>query len=199
MLRLFVAITLPPEIRAMLDRLCVGLPGAKWVEPEAMHLTLRFIGEVDGALAEDVHEALSRIEAPAFALTLAGIGCFQQGGKVHTLWAGVEKQPLLRHLRDKIESAVVRAGVEPEKRSRFKAHVTLARFRNGAAGDIVTFLERTSRFSAPPFDVEEFVLMRSHPGSAGPHYEALAEYPLNRGAASATPLASRTPASAAES
>jgi 2'-5' RNA ligase len=178
--RLFVAITLAEPVRAALAVMCAGVAGAKWVAAENIHLTLRFIGEVDGGIAEDVHVALSQIQAPAFALTIAGIDCFAQGGKVHTLWAGIDKEPLLVHLRDKVESAIVRAGIEPERR-KFKPHITLARLRNGTDERIGAYLQRHSRFRCGPFDVEQFALYRSHLSTAGAHYEVLAEYRLDKG------------------
>lgn len=198
MLRLFVAIPLPEEVCDQLQPLCSGLSGARWVERDAMHLTLRFIGDVDGATAEDVHEALLRIAASTFELTVSGVDCFEQAGKVHTLWAGVEKQPLLGHLRDKIESAIVRAGVEPDHR-KFKAHITLARFRTGAGGRIGTYLQRYGRFATLPFTVDHFALIRSHLSSERAYYEILAEYALKRGAAPSSPLQGGAPASAPSS
>jgi 2'-5' RNA ligase len=177
MFRLFVGIPFPEDVRAALAGLCAGLPGAKWVAPENMHLTLRFIGEVCKDDAADIDHALGRISAPAFDLVIAGIGCFQTGRKVRILWAGIEKEPLLFRLQEKVESAVVRAGFEPERR-KFKAHLTLARFRNGAPDRVGAFIENHNRFGAGPFPVDYFTLYRSHLGNAGPHYEVLAEYPL---------------------
>jgi len=177
MFRLFVAIALPEDVRTRLDLICAGVPGARWIEPESMHLTLRFIGEVPGDLAEDIDAALLQVSAPAFDLVLSGVDSFQSGGKVHTLWTGAAKQPLLVHLRDKVESALVRAGCEPERR-KFKPHVTLARFRNPDSGRIAAFIQRHNPLSIGPFEVAAFTLFRSHLGGQQPHYEALVDYPL---------------------
>lgn len=195
MYRLFVGIALPDEVRGVLAGLGEGLAGAKWVAAETIHLTLRFIGEVDGGTAEDIHVALTQIQAPAFALTLAGIDCFAQGGKVHTLWAGIEKEPLLAHLRDKVESALVRAGLEPERR-KFKPHVTLARFKGGGEPRLGAYLERHAQFRCGPFAVDGFTLFRSRLSAAGAHYEALAEYRLEKGRRSHPPAIGGAPASA---
>jgi 2'-5' RNA ligase len=183
--RLFVGISLPGEVRQRLALLCHGLPGAKWVEPEMMHMTLRFIGEVDGGVASDIDASLSQVRAPAFELCISGLDCFEQAGRVHTLWVGVSPQPLLFHLRDKVESAVVRSGQPPERR-KFKAHITLARFKTPADERIGRYLERHHGFDTEPFAVESFTLFRSHLLSGGAHYEALADYPLEtrEGAAS---------------
>lgn len=194
MLRLFVGIPLPEAIRADLCRIATGLPGAKWIDADAMHLTLRFIGEVDGGIADDVNDALSRVAAPAFPLAISGVGCFDQAGKVHTLWAGVGKQPLLAHLRDKVESALVRAGLAPAKR-KFKPHITLARFRSGAPERLGDYLQSHGRFVTEPFLVDRFALFRSHLGSEGAYYEVLAEYLLRWDATSESPLEGGAPVS----
>jgi 2'-5' RNA ligase len=186
MFRLFVGIALPEPVRQTLALITVGLAGARWIEGDALHLTLRFIGEVDGGTAADIDSALSRVTAPGFEMTLSGVDCFAQGNKVHTLWIGVEKEPLLLHLREKVESAIVRSGLAPERR-KFKAHITLARFRNGAPERIGSYIQRHSRFTCGPFPVSAFTLYRSHLGNSGPHYEALAEYPLQWGAARSPP------------
>lgn len=186
MFRLFVGLALPDDVRDRLADLGLGLPGAKWIDPDSIHMTIRFIGEVGGAEAEDIDAALARISSPAFDLVLSGLDCFESGGKVHTLWVGVEKQPRLQHLREKVESAVVRAGLEPERR-KFKAHVTVARFRNGGGARIGPFIQMYNHLSVGPFRIDRFTLFRSHLGSEKAHYEALAEYELgdDRGAAPA--------------
>lgn len=177
MFRLFVGIPFPEHVRLRLAALCSGLPGAKWVDPGNMHLTVRFIGEVGGAQAEDIDGALSRIYAPAFDVVISGIDCFESGGKVHTLWAGIDKQPLLLHLYGKVDSALVRAGCEPERR-KFKPHVTLARFRGGASSRIGSFIQAYNRLAIGPFPVDRFTLFRSHLGNVRAHYEELADYRL---------------------
>ena len=177
MFRLFVGIAFPDDVRTALAGLCSGLSGAKWVARENLHLSLHFIGEVGKDDADDIHHALSRISSLPFDMVIAGVGCFETGRKVRTLWAGVEKEPKLFRLQEKVDSAVVRAGFEPDRR-KFKAHVTLARFRNGAQGRVGGYVETHNRFLAGPFPVDHFILFRSHLGNAGPHYEVLAEYPL---------------------
>jgi 2'-5' RNA ligase len=177
MYRLFVALPLPDPVRRHLALMSAGLPGARWVSVDNLHLTLRFIGEVDGGDAEDIHHALARIRAEPFDLSLDGIGCFESGGKVHTLWAGVAKQEHLHRLHEKIDVALIRSGLPADKR-KFKPHVTLARFRNGDPARIGTFIARNNPFHVGPFRVEHFALFRSHLGGEGAHYEVLADYPL---------------------
>jgi len=179
-MRLFVGIALPEDIRARMAMLESGIPGAKWVRQENLHVTLRFIGEVDGGAAHDIDAALAAVRAPAFPLAFAGLGCFDRKGKVHTLWAAVEPSESLLRLQAKIESSLVRARLDPERR-KFKPHAALARMRNGVAPGhkIGAWLEANNRFAAGPFEVDRFVLYRSHLGGEAPHYEALAEYPLD--------------------
>ncbi len=159
--------------------LCSGIPGAKWVPPENFHITLRFLGDIDGAQADDVHEALSGIQAPSFDLSLATMGCFGDSKKTRSLWAGVDPNPALTHLRDKVESAVVRAGLPPEPR-RFKPHVTLARFKNGngTAPEIHRFITRNALYRSEPFTVRAFTLFQSFLGGEGAIYRPEADYEL---------------------
>ncbi|MDZ3837482.1 MAG: RNA 2',3'-cyclic phosphodiesterase [Rhodospirillales bacterium] len=178
MLRLFVAIPLPEDVTSALLRVCSGLPGARWLDTSAFHVTLRFIGEVDGATADDVFQALGRLRSPAFPMLISGVGCFESSGKVHTLWAGVEKNDLLVRIRDKVDVAVTRTGL-PAERRKFKPHITLARFRNGVSARIGSYLERHNGLQVGPVWVSQFTLFRSHLGSDGAHYERLADYDLS--------------------
>jgi RNA 2',3'-cyclic 3'-phosphodiesterase len=173
MLRLFVGIALPPELKLRLSLLCSGVPGARWVDAGNYHLTLRFIGEVDEGLASDIDAALLQIRAPRFAVTLAGVGRF--GDRM--LWVGVEKSPPLVHLRDKIESALVRLGLEAETR-RYAPHVSLARLRNAGEAKLQAFLQDHALFRAEPFAVDHFSLVASYLTKSGSIYEDQADYPL---------------------
>lgn len=173
MLRLFVGIELPPELKLLLSLLCAGVPGARWVDPGNYHLTLRFIGEVDEGLASDIDAALAQIRAPRFDLALAGVGHF--GDRM--LWAGVDKSPPLVHLRDKVESALVRLGLAPETR-RYAPHVTLARLRNTSAAKLHSFLAEHALFRSEPFPVDRFNLIASYLTKSGAIYEDQADYAL---------------------
>lgn len=178
-MRLFIAIALPDPVREALSGLRSGLPGARWVEPEAMHLTLRFIGEVDETEAEDIDAALAAITAPAFDLAISGIGSFQSRRRVRSIWVGLQRSEPLARLQGKVESAVVRAGFEPEGR-KFKPHVTLARLKNTPVGRVGAYMETHDTLAMAPFPVTAFTLMRSYLNRDGPHYEVLAEYLLQQ-------------------
>src|ERR1700744_3944885 len=110
MLRLFVGIGFPPELKLRLSLLCGGVPGARWVDAGNLHLTLRFIGEVSEDIAADVDKALAEVKSPRFTLRLGGTGTFG-GNKPDVLWVGVERDPDLVRLRDKVERALIRAGL----------------------------------------------------------------------------------------
>src|SRR5208282_5315369 len=107
MLRLFVGIEFPPELKLRLSLLCSGVPGARWIDPGNFHLTLRFIGEITEDLAADVDAALRTLKARRFTLQLGGTGVFG-GNRPHTLWLGAERHPDLVRLHDKIEQALIR-------------------------------------------------------------------------------------------
>jgi 2'-5' RNA ligase len=176
MLRLFVGIGFPSELKLRLSLLCSGISGARWVDSGNLHLTLRFIGEISEDVAADVDEALARLRARRFALQLAGTGVFG-GDRPRNLWVGAERGPDLAALRDKIEQALTRAGLPPEPR-KFTPHVTLARLHNPPLDQVAAFLALHSRFRPEPLSVEAFSLIASYPTKAGSVYEDQADYPL---------------------
>ncbi|MBV8775705.1 MAG: RNA 2',3'-cyclic phosphodiesterase [Alphaproteobacteria bacterium] len=176
MLRLFVGIAFPPELRLRLSLLQSGIAGARWVDPGNFHLTLRFIGEVDEGAAADVDAALLRLRARPFSVQLAGVGVFG-GDKLRTLWVGVEREPALAALQSKIEQALQRAGLPAEPR-KFAPHVTLARLREPRRAELQDFLAANAAFRAEPLRVEEFCLIASYPTKAGSVYEDQASYKL---------------------
>jgi RNA 2',3'-cyclic 3'-phosphodiesterase len=177
-LRLFVALALPEMVRTQLKMLCGGLPGVRWVPPENFHLTLRFIGEVDGGVFHDVDASLAGIRAPRFSLTLSGVGHFGNGRSLRALWAGVAKEPALHHLHGKVESAVVRAGL-PAEGKKYTPHIALARPKaRPPVNKLQSFLAANNLFRTPPFEVTQFFLYSSFLGSESATYHAEREYEL---------------------
>ena len=177
MIRLFVALALPAAVKAQLALLAGGIPGARWVPPENYHLTLRFIGEVEAWRAQEVDDALANIRARPFALSLRGLGTFEKGGRICALWAGVEKTEALSLLQTKVETALQRIGLEPERR-RFAPHVTLARTDRAAPEKLVAFLQAHNLFRAPPVPVDCFTLYSSRLGKEQAVYVPEVEYEL---------------------
>lgn len=175
-MRLFVALALPDLIAQQLAMLQAGVPGAHWQTREQLHLTLRFIGEVDGRDAAAADDALSLIEAPKFSLALKGVGEF--GGKTpHALWAGVRDKEPVAFLQRKIETALQRAGLPPEQR-KFVPHVTLARLRGSPRGRVMDFLTDHALYASAAFDVEAFILYSSVLTPNGSIYRAERAYRL---------------------
>lgn len=176
--RLFAAIPLPAETRDRLVSLQAGLTSGRLTPWENLHLTLVFFGEVDGALAKDLHSALGAIRAPGFDLTLDGVERF---GRPHPrlLFAGVRPASGLLHLREKVAQAARGAGVALPA-ERYAPHVTLKRLKPGEmpARRIARWLEGGAGFLAGPLPVRDFGLYRSTLGRVAPVYEEIARYEL---------------------
>ena len=177
MYRLFVAIDPPEGIKSQLTEICFGLPGAKWVDPEQMHITLKFIGEVDGAVLRDAREALEVITLDSFEVTVEGMGFFPPHGLPQLIWAGVEKNDRLVQLRNKVESTLVRAGLKPEKR-KFAPHIRMANVKETPPRQLVGYLGQYSLLKLPPFKVAEFYLYTSFLSSERAIHEVDTVYPL---------------------
>jgi 2'-5' RNA ligase len=180
MIRAFVGIALPQTVVRALTAAQTGLPSGRPVAPESFHITLAFLGENPGPLVEDIHLALEAIRAPAFELTLSGVGLFGNE-RPRVLYATVQPEPALKHLRGKVMQAARSAGLSLPG-ERYHAHVTLARFNSGLTGEpaqeLRDFAARRMDLSAGPFAVDAFQLYRSTLGRKGPVYEELAAYPL---------------------
>lgn len=178
MLRLFVALEIPHEVRRAIASIGSGLPEARWVAPESLHITLRFIGEVDGDVAEDVDAELVGVRVRRFSIALSGLDCFESSDRVRAVWVPVVAGEELAQLQRGIERAVRRAGVAPDSH-KFVPHVTLTRLRRVRVDEVVPYLQHHGDFRAGPFEVDRFTLFRSHMGHGGSHYEPLAHYDLS--------------------
>ncbi len=176
-MRLFVALDLPWETRERLSMLAGGLSGAKWVDPDNYHITLRFIGETPPHRAEEIDLALASLRARGFPLTLCGVGTFHKGGRTSSLWAGLERNQPLEFLQNKIETALQRTGLESE-RKRFVPHVTLARTDAVPEAKLASFVQANNLFRCGPIAIQHFTLFSSRLGKEQPVYTAEAEYEL---------------------
>ena len=174
--RLFVALRPPHAIRAGLLALMGGVPGARWQDDDQLHLTLRFIGDVPSALAEDIAAMLATIRHPPLDLHLAGCGMFDTRGRPNAIWAGVAPRDALAALHHKVDRAIVRAGAQPERRA-YLPHITLARL-SGGAGPIDSFLAAHAALTSPRFTIDRMTLFESHLGHGGAHYAPVEHYPL---------------------
>ena len=187
--RLFTAVELPEDTRASLAALQRDFPGMRWVDPSRMHLTLRFIGEIDGNAAEAVRRALACVHAVPFVLRLKRLGSFYRRPS-GTLWAGFEASSRLLDLHDAVGAALEEAcGLAPERR--YTPHVTLGRIRETESKVLKDFAQARTGLVRASFAVASFALVRSVLGPQGPSYAVLARYPLSApaedGAADAEP------------
>jgi 2'-5' RNA ligase len=177
--RLFTALEIPREAALSLSLLRGGLPGARWIDVENYHITLRFIGDVEGHVADEVADALDRVRRSSFSLTLSGVGAFG-GKKPHSIWAGVAASPDLHALQGEIERICQRLGLPSDPR-KFMPHVTLARLRNASPIDVAHYLSARGNFAAMPFRVGRFVLMSSRDSVGGGPYIVEEAWPLASG------------------
>ncbi|MEQ8298718.1 MAG: RNA 2',3'-cyclic phosphodiesterase [Nitratireductor sp.] len=189
--RLFTALEIPRDASLSLSLLRGGLPGARWIDVENYHITLRFIGDVPGRVADDIVNGLDRVRRPGFQLSLAGVGTFGSK-KPHALWAGVAPSPELFALQSEIDRICLRHGAAPDPR-KFTPHVTLARLRNAAPHELAAYLSGRGNFATAPFRVARFVLMSSRDSVGGGPYLVEEAWPLSgssQGAASFSASAS---------
>lgn len=166
--RLFTALEIPHDAALSLSLLRGGLPGARWIDTENYHLTLRFYGNIEGHVADEIAGALDRVRRPSFQLQLSGIGVFGSK-KPRTLWAGVAASPDLVALQAEIERISQRYGLSADPR-KFSPHVTLARLRDVSAAEVAGWLSSRGNFSSSPFKVSRFVMMSSRNSLGGGPY-----------------------------
>lgn len=174
--RLFTAIEIPANVAQTLSFLRGGLPGARWIDPENYHVTLRFIGDVDVNVAHDVASMLDMVNRAPFELRLDGLDSFG-GRKPRAVFAGVAPSQALVELQAEHERLMQRAGLDPEGR-KYTPHVTLARLRDTSSRHVADYLSERGSFRSAPFRVERFVLYSSRASVGGGPYVVEEAYPL---------------------
>jgi RNA 2',3'-cyclic 3'-phosphodiesterase len=177
--RLFTGLEIPPDAVAMLTGLRGGLTGARWIDPENYHLTLRFIGDIDNRTAHSVAEMLDRIHRPAFSITLDGVGVFG-GRKPHSVFASVASSQPLTALQAEQERLMQMLGLPPDPR-KFAPHVTVARLRGVPPAAVATYIESRGGFYWGPIGISRFVLFSSRSGQGGGPYVVEEAYSLEGG------------------
>lgn len=177
--RLFVALRPPLAIRDALVDVMDALPGARWQDDEQLHVTLRFIGEVERPQGEDIAAALAAVSAPVIEARVEGVGTFDRRGRVDTLWARIVPAEPLAALHRKVDQALARAGRARDER-RYLPHLTLARFGRGSsdAGAIARWVADHAGLTTPAFTLPHLILYESHLGHEGAQYEPVARWPL---------------------
>jgi len=174
--RLFTGLEIPDDIRQSLSMLRGGLPGARWIDPDNYHMTLRFVGDVDDMLAREIEFMLGKVSRGRFELRLDGLSSFG-GRKPRAVVATVAPSPAVMELQAEHERLMQRIGIEPEGR-KFTPHVTLARLRDTSSHDVAEFLSARGGFRSAPFEVSNFVLFSSRASVGGGPYVVEADYPL---------------------
>ena len=176
--RLFVALQLPDSLRQGVRGLQHGLRNARWLDEDAVHLTLAFVGEVDGSVQRRIEDALGNVTAPALRMELHGLGCFPPRGAPRVLWIGASPKAGLVSLARTVRRAIGHAGPAPERR-KFMPHVTIARFRQPPpSADLERYLGAHSLFRTASADIGAFHLFSSMLRSSGARYTIEATFPL---------------------
>jgi 2'-5' RNA ligase len=175
--RLFAALQVPSPIGEGLARRQHGIEGARWRPLAALHITLRFFGDVREDRAADLDEALSAVAGTPLDLRLEGVGAFGEGADIHAVWAGVQDHAGLNQLAKRCDSAARRVGLAPERRA-YRPHVTLAYLSRPSAPEVAAWVQANNLLQSPSFIVDRFGLYSSSLGRGGSVYRLEREYPL---------------------
>jgi 2'-5' RNA ligase len=177
MIRLFAALSVPPEIAQGLARRQEGVPGARWSQAETLHITLRFFGELTETAAADLDEALSTIGGGPFDVELAGVGAFGEAQEVRSIWAGVTPTAQLTQLAKRCETAARRCGLKPDMRV-FRPHVTLAYLKRAPPQKVAAWIADHNLLRSPSWRAWGFGLYSSWRSEDGSRYELERSDPL---------------------
>lgn len=169
----------PEPQRSQLALLQDGLQGARWVQPEKLHITVRFVGEVGEATAHEIAVQLRAFNVHDFRIYLRGVGVFDPGNRPRSIWAAVRDPQPLRALHDKCNEILDPLGVMEERR-KYLPHVSIARLAEVNNTQLMRYVEAHRDFATPPFWAEKFSLIRSHLTRNGAAYEILEDFPLRR-------------------
>lgn len=160
MIRLFISIEIPPIIRTFLHSMGRSLHGARAVPEDQIHITMRFIGEVEGSVLHDIRDHLSSVDAEPFFIKISGVGHFPPRGNPRVVWAGIEKNDQLFRLKKKLDRALYQAELPPDNR-KFSPHITIARLNNCSLQRVTTFLSGNAFLQFDEFEVKSFHLYSS--------------------------------------
>ena len=180
MIRLFIAIDVPEDFSTLICGLGGTIPGSRPVPLDQLHLTIKFIGEVESGRLDDIREALDSIDSPPFSLSLKGVGHFPPRGMPRVLWVGVSPVAEITALRNRIENTLFGAGIPREGR-KFAPHITVARLKNSPLKRVGQWLAGNAMLETPPFEVSEFRLYASTLSAKGAIHTVKGVFPL-RGA-----------------
>jgi 2'-5' RNA ligase len=176
-MRLFVGIDLPSAIDDHLELVGGGIPRARWEDRDKLHITVRFVGEVDGGTKRHIEDVLETVQLAPFSLCVAGVGHFPPGGKPRILWAGLDPTAPVYELNARVDRALLGAGLASEGR-KYTPHVTLARLREPPRHKVGEFLQHNALLRTASFEVEAFQLYSSVLSPRGSKYRIEHHYPL---------------------
>jgi 2'-5' RNA ligase len=176
--RLFIAIDLPERIKDDVTDTYVSMPGARWMDEEHLHLTLRFIGDTSHDNAGRIAAALRTVSNPSFSLKIKTVGFFPPRKEPRMLWAGLAESEDLLRLQAKIERTLTSTGIYPDER-KFHPHVTVARLNGTPSHEVAQYVTENSLFVTEPFAVSSFHLYSSTLHKDGSHYAQEESYSLN--------------------
>ena len=177
--RLFVAIDIPERIKDDIAATYIALPGARWVDEAHLHLTLRFIGEVPGDVADRIADNLRSVSGPSFSLTMKTVGFFPPRREPRILWAGIAGSDDLLRLQARIERSLTSIGIDPDGR-KFHPHVTVARLNGTPSQKVAQYVTHNSLFATEQFAVSAFHLYSSFLKKEGAYHEKTASYDLGK-------------------
>ncbi|MBX2832099.1 MAG: RNA 2',3'-cyclic phosphodiesterase [Rhodospirillales bacterium] len=176
-MRLFVGVEIPGDVAADLYPLARGIKGLDAQTPDNMHITLKFIGNVDPGLAAEIDQALAKIAFEPFDLQVQGLNVFASSRKIRIFWAGVKDQPVMRQLASRVENALLALEECPDMEMRkFTPHITLGRNRNAARATIEQAVADHIDLSSRAFTIDRFCLYQSHSTADGPEFRVIAAY-----------------------
>jgi len=179
MYRLFIAIDLPKPVKNRLEVLQKHIDGVKWIELQQMHLTIRFLGNVDEELYQKLLSNLKKIRSPSFVYSIKGVGVFPNIHRPKVLWAGVEADDRLSILYQKIEEVVISSGFDPQERD-YKPHITLGRVKRRLhSEECQTFLGKHENLEITDIKVDNFILYQSRLTRHGALHQQLQQYSLS--------------------
>ena len=181
MIRLFVGLKIPENIKNQVLALDRNLSGALWKEAEKLHLTLAFVGNVEEPQAEELRQELQYVRFPAFHLSFKEIGYFAKGDMPHHLWVGVAENKALGELQEKVQNVVKKLNLNAQDKFKFHPHMTLARLQGTSLPAVLEYISKNNLFHSDEFLVDHFALFVSHAreNGEGKYYTIAAEYPLS--------------------
>ncbi len=177
MIRLFVALDIPEDVRMFICNMGASIPGAKPVPSDQIHLTLKFLGDTEPYKLEEIVIALATLQQQKITIAIRSVGHFPPRGAPRVIWAGVDPVQNIVKLRNKVEKSLAEIGIERERR-KFSPHITLARLNSSPIHQVTRFLAENAMFETPQFSLSEFQLYSSTLTPKGAIHTREATFPL---------------------